>query len=378
MEPLRPTLRTPPMPDNPAPSLRDLLTLLALPGIGTGRIRRLFGAFPSLDAIRTASIAQLCAVPGIEREHARLLRHCRPTRRVELQLERLALDGFGALTFWSADYPEPLRRIPDPPVLLFVHGNPPRSWERAVAVVGTRRPSAYGRRVAEHLSAELVREGMTVVSGLARGVDTVAHEAALAAGGLTAALLGCGIDVIYPPENRNLFRRIGEHGVLLSEHPPGILPDGPHFPRRNRLISGLCRGVVVVEAGLRSGALITADFALEHNREVFAVPGSLYAPQSAGPHALIQQGAKLVTGVDDILEELTGRLATPTALPTPLPEDLSGEDRALLEHITAEPRHIDHLVLELGASPATLLAQLLRLELRGLVRQMGGKMFVRS
>jgi DNA processing protein len=212
---------------------------------------------------------------------------------------------------------------------------------------------------------------------MARGVDTVAHTAAIKRGGKTYAVLGCGVDVIYPSENRKLYEQIVENGAVISEYFLGAKPDAVNFPRRNRIISGMSLGVLVVEAGKKSGALITAEFALEQNREVFAVPGQITNHRSIGSNKLIQQGAKLVQSVEDILEEISPKLRSQRILEKPLPPDLSEADRLLLSKLSTEPRHIDQLVLELDQSPAVLLGQLLRLELAGLVKQLTGKMFIR-
>jgi DNA processing protein len=238
-------------------------------------------------------------------------------------------------------------------------------------------PSTYGKTVTEKLTMQLVENGLDIVSGMARGVDTVAHTAAIKRGGKTYAVLGCGVDVIYPSENRKLYEQIVENGAVISEYFLGAKPDAVNFPRRNRIISGMSLGVLVVEAGKKSGALITAEFALEQNREVFAVPGQITNHRSIGSNKLIQQGAKLVQSVEDILEEISPKLRSQRILEKPLPPDLSEADRLLLSKLSTEPRHIDQLVLELDQSPAVLLGQLLRLELAGLVKQLTGKMFIR-
>ncbi len=272
-------------------------------------------------------------------------------------------------------YPPALRTIPDPPARLYVRGRLREEDRLAVAVVGARRASPYGVAVARRLASDLARCGVTVVSGLARGIDAAAHEGALEAGGRTVAVLGCGPDVVYPPEHARLMAKIIASGAVLSEHPPGTPPLRHHFPRRNRLISGLSLGVVVVEGRADSGALITADCALEQGREVFAVPGPVTSPTSALPHRLVQQGAKLVRGVEDILEEL--RL--PVRVPPPgATSQLAGAEEAVYARLTLDPQHLDAVALQCGLPVAEVSRALVALELRGLVRALPGLRYVRA
>jgi DNA processing protein len=223
----------------------------------------------------------------------------------------------------------------------------------------------------------LVQYGIAIVSGLARGIDTVAHQTALKSGGKTYAVLGCGLDYIYPPENKKLFEEIETEGMILSEYFVGTGPDAVNFPRRNRIISGVSLGTLVVEAGEKSGALITANYAVEQNREVFAIPGNINNPKSAGTNRLIQQGAKLVQSVQDILDEISPGLIGAEPVERKIPENLAPMERVVLEELSEDPKHIDHLVLKLKESPARILASLLNLELSGFVRQLSGKMFIR-
>jgi DNA processing protein len=272
-------------------------------------------------------------------------------------------------------YPAALRAIPDPPSPLYVRGALRAEDATAVAIVGSRRASAYGLAVAEWLGRELASCGVTVVSGLARGIDAAAHRGALAAGGRTIAVLGCGVDVVYPPEHRGLLAQIIEAGAVVSEFPPGTPPLRHQFPRRNRLISGLTLGVVVVEGREDSGALITADWALAQGREVFAVPGGIFAETSVLPHRLLQQGARLVTGVEDILEEL--RLPVPPSRAA-APALLDEREAAVFAQLTFDPLHIDVLTRRCGLPVAEVGRALVGLELRGLVRALPGQRYVRT
>lgn len=275
----------------------------------------------------------------------------------------------------DAAYPERLRLIADPPPTLYVRGTLQDEDSSAVAVVGARRASAYGVAAAEWLGRELARCGVTVVSGLARGVDGAAHRGALQGGGRTIAVLGCGVDVVYPPEHGRLTAQIIEAGAVVSEFPPGTPPLQQHFPQRNRIISGLALGVVVVEGRDRSGAMVTVDCALEQGREVFAVPGSIFDETSRTPNRLLQQGAKLVTKVEDILEELH----LPRPAPPPMsPAALGGAEAVVYAQLTLAPEHIDVLALRCARPVAEVGWALLALEMRGLARALAGQRYVRA
>lgn len=277
------------------------------------------------------------------------------------------------ITLDDAAYPARLRTIFDPPSPLYVRGELHPADDPAIAIVGARRPTAYGTAVAEHLAGNLARRGVTVISGMARGIDAAAHRGALAAGGRTIAVLGCGPDVVYPPEHAGLMKEIIGHGAVMSEFVAGTEPRPGQFPRRNRIISGLSLGIVVVEGRLNSGALITADAALEQGREVFAVPGRIIDPTAAAPHRLLQQGAKLVCGVDDILEEL--RLAAPLG---PVAEvAVEGIEALVLAQLDATPQHVDQVSLRCRLSVAAVSAALTALECKGLVAAWAGARYSR-
>ncbi len=302
------------------------------------------------------------------------------------EMERLQTTEIRVTTLGEADYPEALRWIPEPPPVLYIWGTLRYEDSLAVAVVGSRKPSPYGQLVAQRLSTELAQYGFAVVSGLARGVDSLAHQGALQAGGRTIAVLGSGINVVYPPEHRRLYEAIHEQGAVVSEFPFDTKPDRWNFPRRNRIISGLTLGTLVVEASDQSGSLHTARHALEQGREVFAVPGRIDAPSSRGTNNLIKRGAKLVEGIDDMLEEfpeavrLALRQRGPAPVPTdaaPMPTDLTPEEARVLGLVPPEETHIE-AIIHASQLPAQAVASiLLTLELRGLVRQFPGKLFVR-
>jgi DNA processing protein len=247
----------------------------------------------------------------------------------------------------------------------------------ALAIVGTRRATSYGRDVAGRLAAEFAEAGITVVSGLARGIDAAAHQASLQAGGRTIAVLGSGVDIIYPSEHKNLAAKIEEQGALVSDYPPGRKPDAPNFPARNRIISGLSLGVVVVEAPIRSGTLITVDFAADQGREVFVVPGSVLSPNSAGGHRLLREGARLVTCGADVMDDLRiGERKEHAAVQQALP--LTDQERRLLNHVSADPQHLDELLIAAGLSVAEGSGLVTMLELKGLIRDAGARHFVRA
>jgi DNA processing protein len=321
------------------------------------------------------------AVPGLGDKMALVRR----SAAFAQECERLDANWAKLVTLSEAAYPDLLRWLPDPPPVLYVRGELLPEDKIAIAVVGSRRPSRYGRMMAERFGAELAGQGFTVVSGLARGVDGLAHQGALQAGGRTIAVLGCGINRVYPPEHRRLYDHISEQGSVVSEFGFDTKPDRWNFPRRNRIISGLTLGVVVVEATERSGSLHTAHHAIEQGREVFAVPGRIDVESSRGTHRLIQGGAKLVTGVGDILDELPEAVRVPALqrsktralVEEPMP-DLSPQEAQVLGLLGVEEKHIE-AVIEASQLPAHLVAGILAtLELQGVVRQFPGKFFARS
>ncbi|MGD2065306.1 MAG: DNA-processing protein DprA, partial [Dehalococcoidia bacterium] len=299
----------------------------------------------------------------------------RPRTSLDDEMEKLEHHRVKPLICEDPLYPARLKQIYDYPPVLYVKGNLPAEDEPCLAIVGTRRPTIYGRQVAEEIVAELVRSKITIVSGLARGIDSVAHRTALEAGGKTIAVFGSGLDIVYPGENAKLAQAIMEQGALVSEHPLGVKPRAENFPLRNRIMSGLSLGVLVVEAGERSGALITAHQAVEQNREVFAVPGSILSPASQGSNRLIQEGAKLVRDYTDILQELNLTIVVQQAEI----KDFSPGDEfesAILRQLTSEPIHIDEICRCSGLTMQEISSALAMLELKGIVRQVGNMNYV--
>ncbi len=358
------------------------LALKRIPGLGpVGRVR-LLRRFKTPERIFQADPLELETVEGLRKTSLQALIHFQGREQVERELDQLEQKGIEVLTLQDPRYPPLLAQIPDPPLFLYYQGNPSERDRASLAVVGSRMGTPYGLKITERLARGLAQSGLTVVSGLALGIDAAAHWGALSGGGRTVAVLGSGLDVLYPKENAKLFHRLREVGMVCSEFPPGTLPERQNFPIRNRIISGMSLGVVVVEAGQSSGSLITARLALDQGREVFAVPGSIDSYKSTGTNQLIKQGAKLVEHVRDILEEISRpgleRQEVPEFEPQPDNLDLTEEERPIWEALGDRTLHVDELVRATGIPTATLLGLLLGLELKGCVRQLPGKFFTRS
>jgi DNA processing protein len=351
-------------------------------GIGPIRFQRLIEVCGSAQDAWQARDVEL-ATAGLERRTIESLRSLRQQTSPEAILQRLSTLGIQPLTLLDSTYPANLRKIADPPPVLFTRGELSDQDQTAVALVGTRKATAYGKAVADRLTRDLARAGVTVVSGLARGIDTVAHHAAVQSRGRTLAVLGNGLDQVYPPENTALAHKIVDShaGALVSEFAPGIPPDAVNFPRRNRIIAGLSLATVILEAGEPSGALITADFALEQGRDVLAVPGSIFSPTCAGTNRLIQQGATPVTCADDILEVLSsnahGAASTGTGLACSVPE-LEPDETSVWRALSPEPRHVDTLARDLTMRAGEVSATLAMLEIKGLARQVGSMLYTRA
>jgi DNA processing protein len=354
------------------------LALNLTPGIGSTLMRRLLDRFKTPEAVFHVPQKELLKIEGLGEKVAKEIRKGPLEKVVQRELSLLKEIGGKIVTLKDEKYPKRLRDIYDPPALLYVRGELKPEDEFAVSIVGSRKTTPYGRWFTEKVSQELARYGVTIVSGMARGIDSLAHWGAVSGGGRTIAVLGCGVDVIYPSENRNLFAKIIDHGAILSEFPIGSPPEGGHFPRRNRIISGLSIGVVVIQAGEKSGSLITANYALEQGREVFAVPGNVGTESSRGTHRLIKEGAKLVESSEDILEEILpqwrrgGEAIPKVEAPKP---DLTQEERILYELLGETPLHIDAMIRESRLDPGKVSSLLLDLELKGLVSQSPGKCF---
>ncbi|MBI5476982.1 MAG: DNA-protecting protein DprA [Ignavibacteriales bacterium] len=371
-------------------SITDLLTLSQIPGIGAGRIRSLVSHFGDTQSITNSSVREIAACDGFSKKLASVIVHFNRSQQftlamkyAEKQLSRLNKSEGKIVSFWDQLYPELLKKIYDPPTILFYKGTLHETDKYSIAIVGTRNPSEYGFSMAEKISDEIAKLGITIVSGLARGIDTVVHSAAVKTNGRTFAVIGSGIDVIYPPENRTLFERIIKSGAVISEYEMGAKPDAVNFPKRNRIISGLSLGTIVIETDIGGGAMITANTALDQNREVFALPGNINSKKSKGCNLLIKEGrAKLVESVEDVLTELTNVLKPilkkPSALHSkPLPS-LTDQEKNILNILTESPIHIDALAESARISTSDLLVNLLSLEFKGLVKQLAGKNFIKA
>ncbi len=345
-----------------------------VPQIGAAKVRAMIDHFGDLERAWHASAAEL-AQAGLDRRAIDNLIDKRNTLDLDAEMAKIEQHGITFLTWEDADYPPLLQQVYNPPPVIYVRGQlcPQDQW--AVAIVGTRKATLYGRQVAERLSADLAANGITVVSGLARGIDAVAHRAALDAGGRTLAVLGCGLDLVYPAENRQLAHDIVKQGALISEYPLGTPADARNFPPRNRIISGLSLGVLVVEAGVQSGALITVEFAIEQGRDVFAVPGNILSKSSEGCNRLIHDGAKMVLGVQDVLEELNLSMVTQQAEARAILPDNETEAR-LLKLISNLPTHMDELCRQTKLPIHEVSSTLAMMELKGMVRQVGGMNYV--
>jgi DNA processing protein len=354
------------------------LALNLTPGIGSTLMRRLLDRFNTPEAVFHAPMKELSKIEGLGEKVAQEIRKGPLEKVVERELSLLREVGGRVITLKDEEYPKRLKDIYDPPALLYVRGELKKEDEFAISIVGSRKTTPYGRWFTEKVSQELARHGVTIVSGMARGIDSLAHLGAISGGGRTIAVLGCGVDVIYPSENRNLFAKIIDRGAILSEFPMGSPPEGGHFPRRNRIISGLSLGVVVVQASEKSGSLITAGYALEQGREVFAVPGNVGTESSRGTHRLIKEGAKLVESSEDILEEILpqwrGEREKIPKVETPRP-DLTEEEKVLYELLGETPLHIDVMIRESRLDPGKVSSLLLNLELKGMISQWPGKCF---
>ena len=365
---------------NPS-ELKSWLALSTVPNVGPIRFVSLVKHFGSPQAVLSASEKELSDFPEIGPVIASNIKKKVNGELVEKQWELMEKNQVQVLTFRDEAYPENLKSIYDPPPFLFIKGEIKKDDENAVAIVGCRAASQYGKQIAEKIGRELAKRKITIVSGLARGIDSIGHFSALEENGRTIAVFGSGLDVIYPPENKKLVERIVENGAIISEFLLGTKPEGPNFPRRNRLISGLSLGVVIVEAGAKSGALLTAQSALEQNREVFAIPGNIGAKTSEGTNRLIKQGAKLVTSVEDILEELKIISSVEQKEKNQIEKDLSQlseMEKSIYNLIANEPYHIDMIAHDTGITTSCALSTLLSLELKGFIKQLSGKMFVRT
>jgi DNA processing protein len=366
-------------------NLKYWIALKSITGIGNVIFPALVDKFGSLPAVFAASVSDLKEIRGISSQSATAIVNFKDWNIINGELELLKKQKVSIITYQDELYPQKLLNVYDRPPFIYVLGNLSKD-DINIAIVGSRLASTYGKYTTERISRELALKGITVVSGMARGIDSAAHRGAITAHGRTIAILGSGLDVIYPPENKKLFADIIQNGAVISEFPLGTPPRSSNFPARNRVISGMSYGVVIVEAGEKSGSLITARLALEQGREVFAVPGSIDAAGSRGTHKLIKQGAKLIENTDDILEEILPQIERTTALKSPavyVPEEIPVErleslndvEQKIIDFVSQNRIHIDDLISHTGLTSADILSELTKMELKGIIQQHPGKFF---
>lgn len=362
----------------------DLRLLLSTEGIGPARVRKLLAKFRSVEAIISADLKSISEVEGISQNLAKKIvevsRHrSEITETVEKEEDLLQKYSAKIITIWDKEYPPLLKKIYDPPLYFYKRGSIKTVDAFCIAFVGTRSPSNYGRVQADRLAGELAQKGITIVSGLARGIDTISHISALKNNGRTIAVIGSGLDVVYPSENRKLYDEIAEKGVLISEFAFGTKPDAMNFPQRNRIISGLSLGIVVIESGIGGGSLQTVSFGLDQGREIFALPGNLGIRQSEGTNLLIQKGeAKLITSADDIVVELESSLKPVLGENSPKePIELGLFEEKIYACLENGPAQIDTISSVSGLSTSDCLVHLLSLEFKGIIKQLPGKVFAK-
>ncbi len=357
------------------------LGLGCIPGVGRVTFRKLVAIFGSPERALATSPEDLIRVGGLSEKVVSAIGSFPWQAHANREIEKAAEANVMIINADNPAYPENLRTMPDPPLYLYVKGTLRSEDRNAIAIVGTRKPTHYGTTVTRRIASELSSSGFTIVSGMARGIDTHAHRGALAAQGRTIAVLGCGIDVAYPPENKGLMEEIGHagHGAVVTENPFGTQPESGYFPSRNRIISGLSRGTVIIEAAEDSGSLITAKYSLEQGRKLYAIPGNIGSLTSKGTNTLIKQGAVLVDSADDILHDLgTQKKDNGQTVPDrPLPS-LSQDENTVFHCLSLEPKHIDVIMTESRARAGKLGGVLINLELKGLAKQLPGKYFVRE
>lgn len=362
--------------------LINLNLLLSVDRIGPAKLRTLLSKFKKIENILSADYNSLLSVDGINQNLAKRIQRINNSKEtikieVEEELEKLEKINASILTIWDKQYPSILKKIYDPPIILYQKGSFEEKDNYSIAVVGTRMPTNYGKVQTEKLTSELADQGITIVSGLARGIDSIAHKSALKRNGRTVAVIGSGLDVIYPPENKKLFDEISEKGLVVSEFKLGTKPDAQNFPKRNRIISGLSLGCLIIETAKTGGAMQTGAFALDQNREVFALPGNLGTRQSEGTNLLIQKGeAKLITSSEDILVDLELKLKPIIGKNIPKPNaELNLFEQKIINSLNNEPVQIDKIAAVTNISTSDCLVHLLSLEFKGLVKQLPGKMF---
>jgi DNA processing protein len=355
--------------------IRYSIALTMLPDVGPVGSRKLISVFGTPEKIFRSPVDDIAAVGGIGINRAKHIKAFSSWNVIEKQVETLVKRGIKAVSFIEPSYPALLRETDDAPVVIYLKGDLEPQDRYAIAVIGSRKPSSYGAAVAEMISGDLASMGFTIVSGMARGIDSLSHKGALGVGGRTIAVLGSGLDVPYPPENKMLMERIAGSGFVISEFPAGTLPNRENFPRRNRVISGMSLGVLVIEATSDSGSLITAKYALDQGREVFAIPGKVTSPTSEGTNELIRKGALLTRKADDIVEELAPVLKGLMKSRNRSKGEVTEEEQQLCAFLSREPRQIDSISRESKLASSRVLGILLALELKGFVKQTTGKRF---
>jgi DNA processing protein len=358
--------------------IRYWIGLTLVPEVGPVISRKLLASMGSPENIFSAGLNDLLTINGLSSKVAKNIKSFQQWDQVEKKVKIIERRGIKIIAANNPEYPEVLKELPDAPIILYMKGDYQPDDRFGIAIVGSRKHTEYGEAAVLKIAGELSSAGFTIISGMARGIDSLAHKSALSSGGRTIAVFGTGLDICYPAENKGLMEKIAESGCVMSEFPPGTKPNRENFPRRNRLISGLSLGVLVVEATVDSGSLITANYALEQNKEVFALPGNITSVSSEGPNRLIKQGAKIVLDAEDIIEELAPMLRGFIKAKKSRPVKMSEEENSLCNFMTREPKHVDILSRESGLSVHGVLDLLLSMELKGIVRQSNGKRFYLS
>jgi len=368
--------------DNTVPQVStvDLIALISVPQIGNTRAMELINTFGSTKELFSAPARELSKSINLPLEVGKGIVEADKDRdKFEKLVSKAKSDQINIVTYWDDNYPKRLKSIPNPPALLYIRGQASPLYDYAVAMVGTRAASSHGKNIALRIASQLAKAGITIVSGMALGIDSASHVGALRAGGRTIAVLGCGTNVIYPPSNRKIYDQIVQQGAIISEYPPDTTPETHHFPQRNRIISGLSLGVIIIEAGLKSGALITADLASEQGREVFAVPGQAGMRWTAGTNNLIRQGVPLVETADEVVEHLKSQLAPITNISASLIlPDMSEEEDKIYQLLENGPRLIDELIRETKLNALGMNRLLTSLQLKGVIQQLPGARVGRS
>lgn len=361
-------------------NLRQTVALTFIPNFGPRRFKKLLEAFGTVKDIFEAPAEEISRIEGMKQEMALAIGHESLLEKADKEIKKASNHDVDIIPYEAKNYPEALKSIDDSPIVLYVRGKIPVNDKPMIAVVGSRISSLYGQRIAKEISCDLARAGITIVSGMARGIDTAAHEGALEADGTTIAVMGSGLNFIYPAENKKLAERILKKGALISEYSMDVSPEAKNFPIRNRIISGLSKAVLVAEAREKSGALITADIALEQGRDVFAVPANVDSTKSRGSNSLLKQGAKFVTDAADILEELgfSVTLSEPGAKKGEAVQSLDGDEKKILSFLDSEPVAMDEL-LERASIPANrVMTALSFLEMKKLIKKVPGNYFVKA